>query len=129
MKRKDEMSGDLVATAGISDTRLELADQNVVHDLSLTPYVDRVLEALGHPDALATDESIIRHFLESGEGPHRWRRRGGRWQHYPGDPAIKAQNDALLASVAQQFGVPIERDDLVVAVAHRVRAREQAGGA
>ncbi len=108
----------------------ELADQNAVLDPGLAPYVDRVLEALlGHPDALATDESIVRHFLESGEGPHRWRRRGGPRQHYPGDPLIKAQNDALLASVAQQFGVPVERDDLVVAVAYRIRAREQAGGA
>jgi hypothetical protein len=128
MKRTDKMFGDITVAAGsISD--FELADQNAVHDPSLAPYVDRVLEALGHPDALATDESIVRHFLESGEGPHRWRRRGGPWQHYPGDPVIKAQNDVLLASMAQQFGVPVERDDLVVAVAHRVRAREQAGGA
>jgi hypothetical protein len=42
---------------------------------------------------------------------------------------IKAQNDALLASMARQLGVPVERDDLVVAVAYRIRAREQAGGA
>ncbi len=64
------MFGDImVAAASISD--LELADQNAVHDPSLAPYVDRVLEALGHPDALATDESIVRHFLESGEEPHR----------------------------------------------------------
>ena len=107
----------------------ELADQNAVLDPGLAPYVDRVLEAVGHPDALATDESIVRHFLESGEGPHRWRCRGGPWQHYPGDPAIKAQNDALLASMAQQFGVPVDRKDLVVAVARRVRMREQAGAA
>jgi hypothetical protein len=130
MKRTDEMFvGDIMIATSSSDTRLELADQNAVHDPSLAPYVDRVLEALGHPDALATDESMVRHFLESGEGPHRWRRRGGPWQHYPGDPVIKAQNDTLLASMAQQFGVPVERDDLVVAVAYRIRAREQAGGA
>jgi hypothetical protein len=111
MKRTDEgFVGDImVAAASISDTRLQLADQNAVHDPGLAPYVDRVLEALGHPDALATDESIVRHFLKSGEGPHRWRRRGGPWQHYPGDPAIKAQNDALLASMARQLGVPVER--------------------
>ncbi len=118
-----------IAAASIGHTRLELADQNAVHDPSLAPYVDRVLEALGHPDALATDESKIRDFLESFEGPHRLRRRGGEWQSYPGDPEIKARNDALLAGMAQQFGVPLERDDLVVAVAYRIRAREQAGGA
>jgi hypothetical protein len=106
----------------------ELADQNAVHDSSLAPYVDRVLEAAGHPDALAIDESKIGDFLESFEGPHRLRRRGGEWQSYPGDPAIKAQNDALLAHMAQQLGVPVERDDLVVAVAYRMRARELAGG-
>jgi hypothetical protein len=37
---------NIVAAASISDTRLELADQNAVHDRSLAPYVDRVLEAL-----------------------------------------------------------------------------------
>jgi hypothetical protein len=31
--------------------------------------------------------------------------------------------------MAQQFGVPVERDDLVLAVAYRIRARERAGGA
>jgi hypothetical protein len=131
VKRTDEMFvGDImVSAASVSDTRLALADQNAVHDPSLAPHVARVLEAVVHPEALVTDESIVRHFLESGEGPHRWRRRGGPWQHYPGDPVIKAQNDALLASMAQQFGVPVERDDLVVAVAYRIRAREQAGGA
>jgi hypothetical protein len=48
MKRTDEMFvGDImIAAASSSDTRLELADQNAVHDPSLAPYVDRVLEAL-----------------------------------------------------------------------------------
>jgi hypothetical protein len=48
VKRRDEkFVGDImVAAASISDTRLELADQNAVHDRSLAPYVDRVLEAL-----------------------------------------------------------------------------------
>ena len=48
MKRTDKtcIDDNMVAPASISDTRLELADQNAVHDRSLAPYVDHVLEAL-----------------------------------------------------------------------------------
>jgi hypothetical protein len=109
---------------------IELADQNAVLDPGLAPYVDRVLEAAEHPDAIVTDESKIGDFLEIGGGPHRFRRARGPWGEWrPGDPEVKARNDALLASMVQQLGVPVEPRDLVVAVAHRVRTREQAGAA
>jgi hypothetical protein len=108
----------------------ELADQNSVHDPSLTCYVGRVFEVLGHPDALATDESKIGDFLEFGGEPHRFRRARGPWgECRPGDPEVKARNDALLASMARQLEVPVERDDLVVAAAYRIRARKLARGA
>jgi hypothetical protein len=110
-----------------SDPRIELADQNAVRDPSLAPYVARVLEAMGHPDALVTDESKIGDFLEWGGEPHRVRRRGGPWEQRPGDPEVKLRNDALLASVVRQLGVLVEFGDLVVAVAHRVRSVRDRG--
>jgi hypothetical protein len=119
-----------------TEDKFELADQNAAHDPSLAPYVDRILEAVEHPDALVTDESSIRDFLSFGGEDHLTRRRHpsgqrrldqGPWEFRPGDPEVKAQNDALLANMIRQFGVPIDRDDLVVAVAHRIRMRERAG--
>jgi hypothetical protein len=119
-----------------TEDKFELADQNAVHDLSLAPYVDRILEAMGHSDALVTDESKIGDFLEFGGEPYLVRPRHpigqrrliqGPWKREPGDPEVKARNDALLANMARQFGVPVDPEDLVVAVAHRVRTREQAG--
>jgi hypothetical protein len=113
-----------------NEANFELADQNAVLDPGLAPYVARVLEAVGYPDALVTDESKIGDFLEFGGEPHRFRRARGPWgERRPGDPEIKARNDAHLAHMARQFGVPVEPRDLIVAVAHRVRTREQTGAA
>lgn len=104
----------------------ELADQNAICELSLAPYVDRVLKALGHPEALVTDKSTIGDFLEWGGRPYRVRRgREGAWELRQGDLEVKARNDALLANIARQLGVPVEHGDLIVSMAHRVRTREQ----
>ena len=35
----------------------------------LRVYVDRVLEAIGHPEALVTDESMVRDFYDLSEVP------------------------------------------------------------
>lgn len=43
------------------DIEIELASCDEI--TLLTPYVDKVLEALGHEDALVTDESIVCDFL------------------------------------------------------------------
>ena len=43
----------------------------------LQKFVDRVTEALGHPDAFVTDESIVGDLLEIGGTAFRMRR-GGR---------------------------------------------------
>ena len=89
---------------------IKFADQNAVRDPGLALYIDRVLEAVGHPDALVTDESKIWDFLEFGSEPHRFRRARGPWGEWlPGDPEVKARNDALLASMAQQLGVRVDR--------------------
>ena len=41
--------------------KIELASQDEVSQLE--PYIDKVLEALGHPEALVTDESYVSDFL------------------------------------------------------------------
>ena len=42
--------------------RVEMASQDSVNELE--PYVDEVLEALGHPEALVTDESTLSDFFD-----------------------------------------------------------------
>jgi len=43
-------------------TKIELADHNKIDELQ--PYVDKVLKALGHTEALVTDESLVSDFLD-----------------------------------------------------------------
>jgi hypothetical protein len=42
--------------------KIELAEQDKIDKLQ--PYIDKVLNALGHPEALATDESMVCDFLD-----------------------------------------------------------------
>ena len=42
--------------------KIELASQNKIDKLQ--PYIDKVLKALGHPEALVTDESMVCDFLD-----------------------------------------------------------------
>lgn len=98
---------------------MNLASQAATQDLEA--YVERVCEALGHPGALVTDESLVKDMLESGGDPHR-RRRGGiystePWEDRPGDPEVKARNEARLAHARSMLGVPVEPGDRIVAVA------------
>lgn len=90
---------------------------------ALNEWVERVVTALGHEGALVTDESMVSDFLEFGGRPYRFRRgRKGPWIERPGDPAILAQNERLLASVSMKLSVPVEEGDLIVDVARRLRA-------
>lgn len=67
--------------------------------------VDRVLEALGHPEAFVTDESSVHDFLMWGEEPH-----------------VHERNQTRLDRMSAALGVPIETHDLLIAVAQRMRA-------
>jgi hypothetical protein len=90
---------------------------------ALGPWVARVLKALGHEEALVTDETRIGDFLSPFGDPGRWRRgRNGPWSDHPGDPAIREENARLLAQVTEDLGVPVGKGDLLIDVARRLRA-------
>lgn len=44
------------------NVKIELAEQDKIKQLK--PYVNQVIKALGHPEALVTDESIVFDFLD-----------------------------------------------------------------
>lgn len=68
--------------------------------------VAEVLEALGHPEALVTAESLMWDFLESIDGD----------QH-------KAESDALLEACRIHWGLEtLEEEDYVWEVAERIRS-------
>lgn len=46
-------------------TKFEKADSDRVDSEELGPYVDKLLEVLGHPEAMVTDESLIWDFVFS----------------------------------------------------------------
>jgi hypothetical protein len=76
-----------------------------VATIDLTPYVARVCAALGHPKALTTDESVVADFLEIN-----------------GDRILRS--GAALTTAQQKLGVPIAREDRIVAVAKLVAELE-----
>jgi len=112
----------------VAEPKIRHTPQVAVDDLA--PYVAQVLDALGHPEALVTDDSFISDFLEVGGEPHQWRRGGlwsqEPWQHRAGNPEIKAANEARLQVMREKLGVPIERGDRIVAVALLVKNRTRA---
>ncbi len=95
---------------------------------ALGPYVDRVLDALGQPDALATDESRVAHFLDSmGWDGRVSLKRGIEGRHGPyverkADPAAAAENERVLRECREKLRVPVDEADLIVDVARRLRA-------
>ena len=76
-------------------THIEFASQDAI--LALWPQVDRVLQAIGHPEAWVSDESQV------------------------GDFGL---DDAFLDEVAVELGVPVDQEDHLYAVAYRLKARD-----
>jgi hypothetical protein len=108
----------------IADMTLTSAPQIATTELQM--FVDRVMEALGHPDAFVTDESIVGDMLEIGGTAFRMRR-GGRhstdpWVEMPGDPEIARRNADVLRRASETLRIPLEPADRIVAVARRLAA-------
>jgi hypothetical protein len=96
----------------------------------LQKFVDRVTEALGHPEAFITDESTVGDMLEIGGTAFRMRR-GGRhsaepWIEMRGDPEIAGRNADVLRRASEILRVPIEQGDRIVTVARRLAGLELA---
>jgi len=86
-------------------TKFELASQDKVNDLE--KYVGKVLEALGHPEALVTDESRVfdfTHFIMDE-------------QEYEKD-----KNEQLLKAF-KELGIEIDEDDYIYRIADKLRTK------
>jgi hypothetical protein len=101
-------------------TKYELVSQSELD--ALDEWVQLVLKAFGHEEALATDESLVSDFLERGGEPHHFRRGWkGPWVEHPGDPAVRKRNAESLASASAKLGVLLGPQDRIVDVARLVR--------
>jgi hypothetical protein len=76
-------------------THIEFAAQDAI--LALWPQVDRVLQALGHPEAWVGDETTVDDF-----GP----------------------SEAFLRNLSLALGFQVERGDHLYALAFRLKARD-----
>ena len=47
-----------------NNLKFKLASQRKVNSKKLQPYIDKLLEILGHPEALVTDETRISDFID-----------------------------------------------------------------
>lgn len=88
----------------------------------LQGYIDKVVEALGHPGAFITDESLVRDMLSAGDSPHQFRRgHTGPWEDRPGNPEIAKENAEILRVASEKLGLPIQASDSIVTVAHKLK--------
>ena len=69
-----------------------LAPQDQTEELS--PYIDQILEALGHPEALVTDESMIGDFRSFG--------------------ITHEEKEIWLNGLSEKLGIPIKSNDYLV---------------
>ena len=67
----------------------------------LQPYVDRILEALGHPEAFVTDESIVGDFINVF--------------------STKEERYVVAAQLSSKLGLVIETKDYIYKIAERLR--------
>lgn len=95
---------------------------------ALDEYVSRVLAALGHPEALVTDESHVYDFFSIFGRDHRMslvgvgiQGRNGQWVDVPADPEARSENEALLRACQETLRIPASECDLIVDVARRLR--------
>ena len=115
----------------MGEVKIVPAPKIVTHDLSV--YVQRVCDALGHPEAWTTDESKVSDFLEIGEQSYTSHERvGGRRvpgtsMEHPAIPGVAEENATVLKRAQEVLGIPVRREDYLVSLAHALRERERGG--
>lgn len=85
--------------------KIESAPKYKIEELQ--PYVDRVLEALGHPEAFVTDESIIGDFINVFSS--------------------KEERYILASQLSAKLGLVIETKDYIYKIAERLRDSDAEG--
>jgi hypothetical protein len=87
---------------------------------SLRPYVNRVLEAVGYPAALVTDESMIGDFTVG-------RQRDAEAEGLS-DDEIDRLLDREIALIGERLGLEVTGRDYVVDIARRLKKLEATDG-
>lgn len=80
--------------------KIEMADSDLV-DGELRPYVDQILEAVGHPEALVTDESTLFDFI---------------------------CDFAQISEIGKKLGVDVINGDYLFQIAERLKKKGESGG-
>lgn len=92
--------------------------------IALQPYINQILDALGYPGALVTDESALADFLDSRAWPTRVGNAEG-WFERPADPKAIADNEAFIAKLRTKLNIQVETDDYIVDIARRLKSINQ----
>lgn len=108
MTRKEPLSSTEVAA---EEPRIVFASQNNIN--ALLPYVERVLEALGHPEAFVSDGSVIDDLLDL-DADH---------LDEQGIPEISTEGHRQLREATKALKIPISRDDFIWKVARRFKKK------
>lgn len=87
---------------------------------ALRPLIDKITEALGHPDAFVSDESTVHDFLEIFGFKHR-QKIDGKWVDKEPDKAAQERNQKLLIDASAKLGVIVSPNDTIVDVARQMR--------
>jgi hypothetical protein len=84
--------------------KFEMAPQVRIEALDF--YVQKILDALGHPEALVSDESQINDFSDWG--------------------ASKEDRDAWVLELSDKLGLPVERKEFIPDVALKLKRKTEA---
>lgn len=90
--------------------KIEFVSQDTIEVLK--PYVDKVLEAVGHPEAWVSDESVIGHFAPFEAYKDKEGKQKVRWCEDTTD---------FLCDVSCQLGFNVKEEDYIYALAERLR--------
>jgi len=83
--------------------KLKFEHAPIIQVEKLSPYMDKILKALGFPDSFATDESLIWDFM---------------------DVFDKEAGHKALAKAEKKLKIKIDKDEYVIDVAKRLQGKE-----
>lgn len=89
----------------------------------LGSYIERVLQAVGHPEAWVSDYSTVHDFMDVAGWPYRVRQGldDEEGESFPADPEAVAANEALLKKMQEELRIPVAPEDTIVDLARRLR--------
>jgi hypothetical protein len=104
---------------------VELAsqDETLEHEVELC----FILDVLGHPGALVSDESTVRDFLDWTDEPSTWWRASAPHivHELPADPTARDRNVRTMCKLEAACGFRIEEEYRLVDIAKRLREKRR----